>query len=217
MARKAAFALSDFDKERILQRNFFKDLEVDGAKIFDAEMTDKEIITFLSFGDSVEGQKLNLKAFQSILSQVEEYEKKIEHHMSRFDKLKGEITSKLFKLPPNDLDGLRDCRSKHGRIDEMWKNYSKIAKAVEDFSLLLSANIALLDAKICKYYRKNFSARLKILRKEKKLTQKSLAQKSGLSAIAIAQYEQCTREPSITTAIKLSKTLGTTIDFLCGV
>lgn len=57
---------------------------------------------------------------------------------------------------------------------------------------------------------------LRNLRKELKLSQAALAQKSGLSQSAIADYELGTRDPSVTAATNLAEALNVSIDYLLG-
>jgi transcriptional regulator with XRE-family HTH domain len=56
--------------------------------------------------------------------------------------------------------------------------------------------------------------RIKVLRKEQKLTQSDLAAKVDLSYIQIGRYEQQKSKPSSDVVRKLADTLGTTADFL---
>jgi transcriptional regulator with XRE-family HTH domain len=56
--------------------------------------------------------------------------------------------------------------------------------------------------------------RIKVLRKEQKLTQSDLAAKVDLSYIQIGRYEQQKSKPSSDVVRKLADALGTTADFL---
>jgi transcriptional regulator with XRE-family HTH domain len=56
--------------------------------------------------------------------------------------------------------------------------------------------------------------RLKSVRKSKKLTQKELAEKLGVSYSALCSYEQGLREPNIECLKKISKVLDASIDYL---
>ena len=57
-------------------------------------------------------------------------------------------------------------------------------------------------------------ARIKVLRKEHKLTQADLAEQVGLSYIQIGRYEQEKSRPSSDVVRRLADALGTTADFL---
>lgn len=58
--------------------------------------------------------------------------------------------------------------------------------------------------------------RLKMLREEKGLTQKDLAEKLSLTPKAISFYELGSREPSGDALIRMAHILGTTTDYLLG-
>ena len=62
----------------------------------------------------------------------------------------------------------------------------------------------------------SISENIKTLRKEKGLTQKQLAEKTGLAVITIQQYEAGKYEPKNTNLLKLAKVLDTTGEKLLG-
>lgn len=61
-----------------------------------------------------------------------------------------------------------------------------------------------------------FCERLKELREEKNLSQRSLAKELGISQAAIARWEANLQTPSIDTAISLATYFKVTIDYLVG-
>ena len=61
-----------------------------------------------------------------------------------------------------------------------------------------------------------FSERLKRLRKEKKLTQKELAEQIGISQKSYSHWETGKNEPSLENLIKLVDLLEVSIDWLFG-
>lgn len=61
-----------------------------------------------------------------------------------------------------------------------------------------------------------FKQRLKELRTQEKLSQKELAQKTGLSFSAIGKWEAGLREPSGNVLIVLSLYFGVSTDYLLG-
>lgn len=62
-----------------------------------------------------------------------------------------------------------------------------------------------------------FTDRLKTLRKEKKLTQKELAEQIGIKQNSYSDWETGKNEPSLENIIKLAKILDTTADELLGI
>lgn len=61
-----------------------------------------------------------------------------------------------------------------------------------------------------------FGERLKELRLGRKLTQREVAQKVGISTSTLAMYEGGRREPDLDTLIKLARFYGVTVDYLVG-
>lgn len=61
-----------------------------------------------------------------------------------------------------------------------------------------------------------FGERLKALRREKKLTQKQLADNIDLVKSSICAYEQNTKYPSVEVLIKLCQFFGVSSDYLLG-
>ena len=62
-----------------------------------------------------------------------------------------------------------------------------------------------------------FAEKLKNLRLEKGLSQKSVALSLGVSTTCYAGYEQGYREPDLTTLKKLCLFFGTSADYLLGI
>ena len=62
-----------------------------------------------------------------------------------------------------------------------------------------------------------FAERLKELRTEKGITQDKLAEETGLSQAALANWENGKRSPNALAIITLAKYFGVTTDYLLGV
>mgnify|MGYP001623148347 FL=1 len=62
----------------------------------------------------------------------------------------------------------------------------------------------------------DFGLRLRKLREEKGLSQEELGKRIGVSKGSIYRYESNVQVPSLDTAKKLAKVLGTTLDHLAG-
>jgi transcriptional regulator with XRE-family HTH domain len=62
----------------------------------------------------------------------------------------------------------------------------------------------------------NFQNTLKTLRKNRKLSQQTVATNIGVSQQAYGLYERGKREPNLETLVKLANYFGTSIDFLIG-
>lgn len=63
---------------------------------------------------------------------------------------------------------------------------------------------------------KVFAQRLKELREEKDLSQRGLAQKTGISSSAIRRWENESRIPNAVTVVALAKFFDVSADFLLG-
>lgn len=61
-----------------------------------------------------------------------------------------------------------------------------------------------------------FNNKIEELRKEKKLTQKQLAELIGTSQGNISRWEQGMTEPNVLECWRLADFFGVSIDFLCG-
>lgn len=62
----------------------------------------------------------------------------------------------------------------------------------------------------------NMGKKLKSLRREKKLTQKQIADRIGLAISAVSSYESGTRYPSYDVLIKLAQIFHVSTDYLLG-
>ena len=61
-----------------------------------------------------------------------------------------------------------------------------------------------------------FAARIKEIRKLKKLTQKQMAELLGTTERNYQYYESGTREPNLETFVAISDILDVSLDYLCG-
>ena len=59
-----------------------------------------------------------------------------------------------------------------------------------------------------------FPERLKMIRDNKNVTQKDLAEALNITVSTISHYENGTREPGIEILIQMSKILGVSVDYL---
>ena len=61
-----------------------------------------------------------------------------------------------------------------------------------------------------------FSDRLKEFRTSRKISQKDFAEKIGITASALSQYEKNTKNPSIGVAKRIAEVFHVSVDWLCG-
>ncbi len=70
--------------------------------------------------------------------------------------------------------------------------------------------------KSCRKY-DTFAKRLMAVRKEKGISQKNLADMAGTSTQSMNQYELDRRIPQVNVAAEIAKSLGVSLDYLCGI
>ena len=62
----------------------------------------------------------------------------------------------------------------------------------------------------------DFASRLSLLRQEKKLSQRKVAQSLGVSQALLSHYENGVREPGLEFVVKASRFYGVSCDYLLG-
>lgn len=198
----------NFDSERILSRAYFQHLEMP------ENMTDKEILDALPVGTVEESEKSVMK-LRKILSAVESYtaflEQKREENQREFEKTSAEFVNSQ----------LADERRETREIEEKIQSLKQSEKTIENFiratNLVISGlkiRLEKIDSDISEHYRKTFASRLKSARKKAGMTQQQLADSAGLSRVGLTQYESANREPSVTVANRLARSLNVSLDWL---
>lgn len=208
-----AFALREFDEKRILQRPFFRNFH------FDADKTDEEILQSLSLSDNDSLSELEQKydMLKSLRGRLGKFDVWIERHLERLNHYGREIKKKIDEVIPADAESLR---KKLVRVQVLIFHYS--------FDILGASNLGNIylnvglteneaDLNLENRYQKRFSARLQQARRNAKKTQQQVGDEIGLSQSGFALYERGKREPSITSLIRLAKTLNVSTDWLIGV
>lgn len=232
---KDAFALKDFDAQRILQRRFFKELNLD------ADKTDEEILQSMKAADtdSFEETQKKYDETSAVLFKAVEYQNRIKRHVDRLTRyaraLEYKITEKYKaweKMPQGtDFPAENVALSiRHDRVIRLSQKYCGSFKAdVFSTTSFLIGGIAVnsvggliqkmatihkeIDSKIDTHYRKIFAARLRQARKELGLTQDDLGKLVGFSKRAISNYEKAERTPSIILLIRISQKLNRSMNW----
>lgn len=199
-----AFALRDFDKNKILQRPIFKHVEVDGEHFLKNNLhSDTEIFESLSPTDDVNQNELNLKKYYAIRAMLLYYQVRLidRIHLPRLVRFK-----RATKNP--------ELRK---RAENLREKYDENATQITMTIALVEKEIELLEKLIPEQNRKIFASRLKQARLTAGLTQKEVATAVNMTQGGYVSYEIARREPPLTTLIRLSKTLGRTTDWLLGI
>ena len=197
--KKDALALRDFDKERILQRRYFKDLEL-------VQGTDEEIISALKNlpeGKTIDDWEAQLRKIQNLRGRLERYHKLIERHQLRWERVEKYVHDKL-NLPENDEMILRPAE------------YGVAETAIFEIQKKTDNLFREVDAKIQTRYRRELATRLRHYRKAAGLSQQELGEKVYMSQRGISNYDTGARDISMPTLIRLAKVLEVTTDELLG-
>lgn len=205
-----AFALRDFDAERILQRPYFRKFG------FEVDKTDEEVLQSMrgmNF-DSFETTQQKLVTIEDFIFELNHYMVCIERHMER---LKNYMRLLEYKITTDETIELKPLRIRHKKAQDIKdKHYEVIFCDIVKFIEKVFGVHEELEKKIKTHYRKVFATRLKQARKLTGLTQEVFAPKVGLTKNGYALYETARRDPSIPTLVRISKELRTSVDWLLG-
>lgn len=221
---KNAFAFRGFDTERILQRKFFRELNL-------LDMTDEEILQKMGMTDfdSFEETQAKLVTMGALLERVAQYQKHIKRHSDRLTKYARAVEHKITTDEKADIAALKLRYSRAGKLSVKYSGsftaYGLTSTflggiAVEDVGGLcnkLAARYKELDAKIKAHYRKIFAMRLRRARKEMGLTQTELSIQLGTSQRGVSNLENAIHEPSLSTLVKVSEKLNHPVGWFLGV
>lgn len=197
---KDAFALRDFDEERILQRPYFRELNF-------AAKTDAEILATLKAAetDSIDMLEEKLQAIKAIYNKLISFQKFIERHCNRCDKynrrkIKSEgIRITNLKRPAPVLEYIFANTSSIDLSREFQKAYYELEKLIQ----------------AC--YKQELAKRVRKLRKATGLTQAQFGDLVQVSPQGFSLYERGERELPIHTLIRMAKVLNISSDEILGI
>ena len=198
---KNAFAFADFDKNRILSREFFCSLNLSVG-------TDEEILksTNISTVDTTENTVVLLA---EIRQKLKAYKLQIERHIKRLENYSNKIAVKLVEIGEN-----RSLRSNYLQAKELKEKYLSVKNAIKNLSDVVQDMIKNANDALSIEYRKIFALKLQKARQTAGLTQKGLAQKLGIPIYNLISYENAKREPDISLIQRIIKTLDITANTL---
>ena len=193
-----AFALADFDKDRILSREFFRNLNLPSA-----DMSDKEFLKKSFDISNLDGAEKAIIELVEIREMVKKYRERLIKHSRKLEDFSKKIAYSIAEYGESEK-----LRKSFRRAKFLSEEYSKISK---DYVAKLyhetQDKINSCDAIAGRYYRKKFSSKLKKIRKEKKMTQADLGRLLGIAQTGIFAYENAQREPSLSTLQRMAKIL----------
>ena len=234
-----AFALRYFDPTMIHKRKFFRFEEGIGffqSRFFElAESDDSDMyyafqnlwvqededILDVYYSQAVEAQnkfrydrvKAIIDIMINILSDINNYVKKIIRHYNRLEKYSKAWNNAISVDENLSAD---EIRSKTRRVQQLLKSYDDVQKAIKNLQHSIKKRIMDITDAYEKSDRNIFAIRLRQARMETGLTQTLLATKIGMTQSGYTNYENAIREPSITTLKKLARILGKSTDWLLG-
>ena len=206
---KDAFAFRDFDGERILQRKFFRQLNLPCG-------TDNEILNRYRQRWAV--RDLSAKEcgeqaaeLRKICSKTFQYLEKISAHCTKLEKLKNKCADVVAKT--SGEKGLKTIR----RIYYLRESYGDFSTAIFNLCGILSEFEESFSNRYNALCRAEFGNRLRETRRSKNLTQAQLADLvGGVSRNAIQKYESGVADISLPNLCKVTKILGVSADSLLG-
>ena len=200
MKTKNAFALSGFDKQRILQRPFFKTFRF-------GDKTDEEILKTLDAADedSVDDMENKLETVKAVHERLEAFMRLIDKHcQKRCDKY-NRIKMKMLGVDIFELQ----------RRAPTLEYFTASLDCIE-LADKLAQRYFELEKKIQERYQRELAARIKEARLKLGMRQKELGDKVQVSPQGFSRYERCERDIPIHTVIRLAKVLGMSGDEILG-
>ena len=198
---KKCFALRDFDENRILSREFFRNLNLPTDK------TDKEIL--LSFKHStIEETEKTMAELLKILQRLQDYFKKIKLHSERLK----DLTKKFaVEFTENGEEKSKD-RFRHAKTLTDW--YDFFSRNIADLGGVIREEIDGMKNVIDSIFKKTFAERLRLARTQAGMTQKELAEKIGVNRPDLVLFETAKKVPSFFTLCKILRRTNFSLDEL---
>ena len=225
---KDAFAFRDFDAQRILQRPWFKELDLARGKDEDVlrsfynvqekpipGITPSGILRIIAPGEEgyLEGMLEKLDMITRLVDRAGDYGARIERHMRRLNEIQKNSVERFMSTED------KIYKQKFERTTELIKSYLAFLNSIT----ALCDEIFLKEEMVNQVYKRNyreyfFGKRLRQARMAAGMTQQQLADKVGLKTYnAISQYEKGVSDPALPTLLRISMELKCSFDWLLGV
>lgn len=194
-AETKTFALANFDKDRILSREFFRNLDLP------PNMTDKEILQSFDISD-VDGAEKAVVIFADMRQKVKFYLERIKRHALKLENVNKKIAVRIVE---NGDDEILKKKFKHSKVLSLI--YNDFTFDIGNLFHRIQDRMDACAAVTGKFYRERFAKKLKDNRKKKKMTQLQFAQKLGIVLSGVVAYEGAQRDPSLSMLWKMAKIL----------
>lgn len=207
---KNAFALKNFDEERILQRKFFEEFLLNQHVTFHAD-TDANILELhnagnISYRGTAEMEKRQADLFQIKLV-IQKYVQRIKNH-------KKKISEQTIRSAARYVEQADKAVKILAHSKDLEERYSQVLKKIDSLSEKVLALYRQNEKAIQREYRDRFAQNLRNARLEKKMSQKEVAAVLGCAIPTYSNYERAELAPSFRNLARLSILLEVTIDKL---
>lgn len=207
---KDAFALENFDKERILQRKFFFHRLGITFESADIETLGIYYSVTCDTNKGAKAMEQKLSELRNVAQAILSYKECLTEHLNKI----GDYVSRYaveFVETNND-----NSKKKYVRADDLAKEYTKCRRAIEQLFDKCKDMVSEGEKAIQQQYKKDFAGSLKRIRQERRMSQRELAGRLGIAVPTLSQYENCIVEPTIKNLIRLANALEVSTDELLG-
>ena len=205
-----AFALRDFDAQRILQRPRFEELNLGSGKDEDILRSFlnvcKKPITEITFSEAEKVREM----IAGLSLCTGWYTVCISRHIGRLYGMQRKYVEKFMSTDDDT------CKQKIRRITELIKEYNNVLNVVNILRDKIDQWQQELKEFLAKADHDIFAIRLRQARIDKGYTQTQLAEKIGMTQGGYTAYENSRREPSVSIIKRLARRLNCQIDWLLG-
>lgn len=222
---KDAFALRDFNRQKILSRSFFdtatlffrKETSKSGtfelSRITKKYETDTSILFNFLLADNISDKEVDYSNLRTINLKVSEYRRHIQRHCKKIDELYKKVGVEVANITILSIENNSVSKTKEKRFEELKPKVRRLKYLQEKYKDVLNwvdllqqeilEKIEVLKHDIENVYEKNFSENLKQLRKETGLTQAVFSAICGISRSDLALFESGKKIPSFTTLCRI--------------
>ena len=236
---KDAFALRDFDAQRIFQRivfveekkktryNVFDWLEL-GIKILTIDMlhkkayelTDKDFFDFVceqvkrqQVACEYSGISLITGVLKGVSEEVVAYLEKVCRHSKRLEEYSRKWNDRICA---DETLSVTEIRARTRRIQFLLQSYLDVQRATKNLQYSIKKSIVEIIGDNTQNDRDIFARRLRQARTKKGMTQEEIAKKLGIKQSTYAAYETARNVPNVSLLASLSTELQRPTDWLLG-
>lgn len=214
-----AFALKNWDLKRFFHQKRFINhkIKIDLSWF----SNDKEAVNHFCDFAAQELDKGNIVEAYSIIEGLQWLSRKLfefdtlvlRKHFKRLQKYSEKLQNHWANA--DDLT-IEQVKEKSVRLSDLHSNYSKIA--THDFELVeyIDKKIESVEQDFKQQSKIIFAGRLCLIRKKNNMTQQEVAKKLHIKQSSYSSYEKMTREPPLSTLVKLSRIFNCSVDWLLG-